>query len=84
MERKTCGTSRKTETRQTVTPEFEMLINDPDLESIRGPGNTLIFLDGDQYCCVGPEFISTEESVCYAFGTTKEDAVASYFTKIAS
>ncbi len=65
-----------------MTPEFELLMNDPDLESIRGPGNTLIFLDGDQYCCVGPEFVSTEESQCYAFGASKEDAIANYRSRI--
>lgn len=64
--------------REAVTPEFELLKNDPDLESYPGPGGTLIFLDGDQYCCVGPEFVSTEESDCYAFGSTREEAVANY------
>ncbi|MBL8124954.1 MAG: hypothetical protein JNJ39_12675 [Blastocatellia bacterium] len=64
-----------------MTPEFELLMNDPDLESIRGPGNTLIFVDGDQYCCVGPEFVSIEESQCYAFGSTKDEAIANYAAK---
>lgn len=77
MERET-RTCREAEDRQTVTPEFELLLNDPDLESERGPGNTLIFLDGDQYCCVGPEFVSTEESDRYAFGSTREEAIANY------
>ncbi len=48
-----------------MTIEFEMLQNDPDLEAARGPGDTLVFLDGDQYGVVGPEFVSTEESECY-------------------
>lgn len=65
-----------------MTPEFERLMNDPDLESIRGPGNTLIFLDGDQYCCVGPEFVSTEESQYYAFGESIEEAIANYRSRI--
>ena len=65
-----------------MTPEFELLMNDPDLESIRGPGNTHIFLDGDQYCCVGPEFVSIEESKCYAFGATIEAAITNYRLRI--
>lgn len=64
-----------------MTPEFELLMNDPDLESIRGPVNTLIFVDVDQYCCVGPEFVSIEESQCYAFGSTKDEAIANYAAK---
>jgi len=64
-----------------MTPEFERLKNDPDLEAERGPGGTLIFLDGDQYCVVGPEFVSTEESDCYAFGLSKEEAITNYSLK---
>ena len=65
-----------------MTTEFEMLRNDPDLESTRGPGGTLVFLDGEQYCVVGPNFVSMEESDCYAFGTTKEEAIANYAIKL--
>lgn len=64
-----------------MTPEFEMLMNDPDLEATRGPGGTLIFLDGGQYCVVGPDFVSVEESDCYAFGSTREAAIANYALK---
>lgn len=64
-----------------MTEEFEMLLNDPDLESERGPGGTLIFIDGGQYCVVGPDFVSMEESVCVGFGETREQAVANYATK---
>jgi len=64
-----------------MTPEFERLKNDPDLEAERRPGGTLIFLDGDQYCVVGPEFVSTEEGDCYAFGATKEEAITNYSLK---
>ncbi|CAN5624309.1 hypothetical protein BH24ACI3_BH24ACI3_16040 [soil metagenome] len=55
-----------------------MLMNDPDLQSERGPSGTLICLDGGQYCIVGPEFVSIEESDCYAFGETKEQAITNY------
>ena len=61
-----------------MTPEFEQLKNDPDLESQAGPGGTLIFMDGDGYCVVGPEFVSVEESDCYAYGETREQAIANY------
>ena len=64
-----------------MTDEFEALKNDPDLEAERGPGGTLIFADGGQYCVVGPEFVSVEESDCYAFGLTREDAIANYAMK---
>lgn len=64
-----------------MTPEFEALKFDPDLESEPGPGGTLIFLDGDQYCVVGPEFVSIEESDCYAFGSTREEAIRNYRSK---
>ena len=66
-----------------MTPEFEMLIHDPDIEAEHGPGGTLIFLDGDEYCVVGPGFVSVEESDCYAFGATKEQAIANYAMKLA-
>ena len=65
-----------------MTPEFVALKNDPDLQAEAGPGGTLIFLDGEQFCCVGPQFVSVEESDCYAFGTTREEAVANYRTRI--
>jgi hypothetical protein len=64
-----------------MTAEFEALMHDPDLESERGPGGTLIFRDGSQYCVVGPDFVSTEESDCYAFGETKAAAIANYALK---
>ena len=61
-----------------MTPEFEQLKNDPDLQAEPGPRGSLIFLDGNSYCVVGPEFISIEESSCYAFGDTREQAIANY------
>ncbi len=64
-----------------MTAEFEMLKNDPDLEATHGPGGTLIFLDGEQYCVVGPDFVSVEESDCYAFGSTKKEAISNYAIK---
>ena len=64
-----------------MTQEFEMLMHDPDLEATRGPGGTLVFLDGGQYCVIGPDFVSIEESDCYAFGSTREQAIANYALK---
>ena len=64
-----------------MTLEFEQLMHDPDLEATRGPGGTLIFIDGDQYCVVGSDFVSTEESDCYAFGSTREEAISNYALK---
>ena len=61
-----------------MTPEFEALKCDPDLQSEPGPDGTLIFLDGGQYCCVGPEFVSADESDCYAFGATRDEAIANF------
>jgi hypothetical protein len=61
-----------------MTTEFEQLKSDPDLQAERGPGDTLIFLDGGQYCVIGPDFVSAEESDCYAFGATREEALANY------
>lgn len=64
-----------------MTDEFKTLMNDPDLQKSFGPGGTLIFLDGDQYCVVGPNFTTIEESDCYAFGSTVEEAIANYERK---
>ena len=72
---------RETIRGETVTPEFEALKNDPDLQAEPGPGGTLIFLDGEQYCVVGSGFVSMDESECYAFGTTREEAIANYSIK---
>ena len=65
-----------------MTPEFEEMLHDPDLQAERGPGGTLIFLDGDSYGVVGPEFVSMDESDCYAFGQTREEALANFAAKI--
>ncbi len=67
-----------------MTAEFEMLKNDPDLDATPGPGGTLIFIDGDQFCVVGPEFVSMEESDDYAFGATRVEAIANYSMKVAN
>ena len=61
-----------------MTTEFELLKNDPDIEVATGPGGTLIFEDGDGYCVVGPDFVSMDEGVEFAFGSTKEQAIANY------
>ena len=61
-----------------MTAEFERLKNDPDLQAEQGPGGTLIFQDGDGYCVVGPEFVSVEASDCFAYGETREQAIANY------
>jgi len=66
-----------------MTNEFKRLMNDPDLEKSFGPRGTLVFLDGDQYCVIGPDFVSMEESDCYAFGATKKEAIANYALKMA-
>jgi hypothetical protein len=65
-----------------MTIEFEMLKNDPDIDTIAGPGGTLIFLDGGQYCVVGPDFVSVEERDCFAFGETIEQSLANYALKL--
>ena len=64
-----------------MTPEFQMMLHDPDLQAERGPGGTLVFQDGGQYCVVGPEFVSMEESDCYAFGATPAEALSNYAAK---
>lgn len=65
-----------------VTLEFQMMLRDPDLDSERGPGGTLIFADGGQFCVIGPEFVSMEESECYGFGSTRAEALANYAAKM--
>ena len=67
-----------------MSPEFEQLKNDPDLQAEPGPGGTLIFQDGDGYCVVGAEFVSVEESDCYAYGETRERAIVNYAAKSGS
>ena len=64
-----------------MTDEFKRLMNDPDLERSTGPRGTLVFRDGDQFCVVGPDFVSMEESDDYAFGATRDDAIANYARK---
>ncbi len=65
-----------------MTPEFEQMMHDPDLQATRGPGGTLIFQDGDGYCVVGPEFVSIEVSDCIAHGETREQAIANYSARM--
>ena len=64
-----------------MTSEFEQLKNDPDLEFENGPSGTLIFLDGNSYCVVGPDFAGMEEGLGYAFGETREQAIANFAAK---
>lgn len=65
-----------------MTEEFKRMLDDPDLDAERGPGGTLIFMDGGQYCVVGPGFVSTEESEAhFAYGATREQAIANYAMK---
>ena len=65
-----------------MTREFKTLMNDPDLEKSMGPRGTLVFHDGEQFCVIGPDFVSMEESDCYAFGATREEAIANYARKV--
>jgi hypothetical protein len=65
-----------------MTEEFKQLLNDPDLEKSDGPRGTLVFQDGDQFCVIGPNFVSMEKSDCYAFGATREEAIANYARKM--
>ena len=61
-----------------MTPEFEQLCNDPDLQAERGPGGTLIFVDGDGYCVIGPGFVCMEQGDWYAFGDSRQQALENY------
>lgn len=61
-----------------MSEQFESLRNDPDLQAEPGPHGTLIFVDGDQYCVVGPDFIDMQESSCVSFGSTKQEAILNY------
>jgi len=36
------------------------------------------YKDGDAWCCVGEDFTNLQESECYAFGDTREDAIKNY------
>ena len=64
-----------------MTSEFEKMKNDPDLETTNGPRGTLIVNDGEQFCVIGPDFVSMEESECYAFGATVEEAILNFALK---
>ena len=37
-----------------------------------------VMKDGNAYCCVGEAFVNLQESECYAFGDTKEEAIKIY------
>ena len=39
------------------------MMHDPDLEAVRGPGDILIFLDGEQYCAVGSEWSAPTKAI---------------------
>lgn len=64
-----------------MTDEFLALLHDPDLDAERGPGGTLVFCDGEQYCVVGPKFVNVEAGLYFAHGATREEAVANYALK---
>ena len=40
-----------------------------------------VFKDGNEFCCVGENFINLQESNNYAFGKTKQEAINNYGTK---
>ncbi len=60
------------------TEEFLQLKSDPDLQSESGPGGTLIFLDGEDFCVIGPDFTTMDESTDYAHGPTRAQALSNY------
>ena len=40
--------------------------------------NIKVFQDGDAWCCVGEGFENLQESDCYAFGDSREEAIGAY------
>jgi len=34
--------------------------------------------DGNAWCCVGPDFDNLQESDCYAFGDTRDEAIKAF------
>jgi hypothetical protein len=64
------------------TEQFIQLRDDPDIECERGPRGTLIFSDGEGFCVVGPDFVDTTVSDCYAYGSTREQALLNYALKM--
>lgn len=37
-----------------------------------------VLKDGNAWCCIGLEFENLQESDCYAFGDTRDEAIANY------
>lgn len=37
-----------------------------------------VMKDGNAWCCIGEDFINLQESECYAFGDTREEAIKNY------
>ena len=64
-----------------MTPEFERLRADPDVEAEEGPGGTLVFEDGEGFCVVGPRFTGVEDGQDMAYGRTRAEAIANYAMK---
>lgn len=34
--------------------------------------------DGDEWCCIGEDFVNLQESNCYAFGKSRQEAIKNY------
>lgn len=45
---------------------------------IINPEYDRVIEDGDQFCCIGHNFIDLQSSTNYAFGDTREAAIANY------
>jgi len=39
------------------------------------------FKDGNQWCCVAPEFINLQESDCYSFDSSREKAISLFLDR---
>lgn len=67
-----------------MTHEYEILLNDPDLQAERGPHGTLIFQYGEQFCVAGQELTDHHDPDSYTVGDTREEALIKYFERNAA
>jgi len=42
------------------------------------------FPDGNEWCCVAPEFVDITESDCYAFSDTRDEAIVEFLANVAN
>lgn len=61
-----------------ASKQFKQFRDDPELNAELLPDGSLAFEDGAGFMVIGPDFISVADSEDFAYGDSREEAIANY------